>query len=127
MVTGPFRRLNTVFGRFAETVEIYTIEETGTNDFGNPVHDWNLHGTTEAIITREGSPFEMQGGTGEYDVEQPYFYFQHGAQPEIEDPRIKRVEADGSFYELGAVKEHRSHIETKGSLVRDDIPVEKES
>lgn len=125
MVAGPLRQINTVFGQFAETIEVYTKVQEGNNDFGNPVHNWKLHGTTQAIITREGSPFEMAEGAGEYDVEQPYFYFQHDAQPEIDDPRIKRVEADGSFYELGASKQHRSHIEVKGTLVRDDVPVEK--
>jgi len=125
VVAGPFRGIRTLFGTFAETLEVYENVKGDTDDYGKLKQDWVLWGTTTAIVTSEENLFEVNESTGEYETDNLNFYFLPDTQPGIDNPRVKRVEADGEFYELGASKNLRSHIETTGKVVRDDVPVEK--
>lgn len=130
------RSLNNHWDRFGETLEYYIKVDVGTDEFNNREWDWRYQGTTLALVSFENAMEEVNEITGEYDTDEPVFYFRYGDGPvtlrnddqrmEGSGPvRVKRIEKDDRWYELQAPTRRDGHVQIKGELVRDSPPVEK--
>lgn len=118
MVLPNCRGASVALRKLGETVEIYEKVEVGKDDFNKTEFDWEFVRTANCTVTYGGDNDEVRTSNGEYNSNNPTFYFAKGDEPS-NDARVKRVETDGLLYELQTFTKRRSQTKVRGAKVNE--------
>jgi hypothetical protein len=110
------RNLHSAFSRQGKRVPVYIEQQTGNDDFGQPVETWNKVDDVLAFRSYQNRNTTRNSASGELHRDRAVFFFADGA-PITGGVRMKYGE---EWYELDSPTPHETHTVAVGSQVVEE-------
>lgn len=109
------RGIRSTIHRLGNEVIIKTRTETGTDEFNNPISEWQESRTTQCVQTYPNRNTQIESGGGPYDQDRALFIFERSEAPSTGS----RIVYDGTEYEVKSPTRYDTHVSVFGEPVSE--------